>query len=115
MVKLPVITSKIKIAIFLIFLVVSLQALVRYMLDNDSKRESIVLWLLRKQEVVSLVGEKEVAKLKEKISLQASPEKPSYEKYTFHIVGSRGAVLVSVIVNSRGSYELDKLVKLEKK
>ncbi|WP_422449021.1 MULTISPECIES: hypothetical protein [unclassified Endozoicomonas] len=90
MVKLPVITGKVKIVIVLFLLVAGFQALVRYSLDNDPKRESIQLWVLSKQEVMRLVGENAAAKLKEKISVHASPEKSAYEKYTFHIIGSRG-------------------------
>lgn len=106
------VNRKAKVVIFLIVVTITFQALVKYKLDNDPKREEVEAWLFSKVEIASLVGERKVVKLNEKTHVYASSEIPAYERYTFHIIGSKGAVLVSVLVRPGKNYELDRLVIL---
>ena len=90
-----------------------MQICIKFIFNRDTKRADIEVWLSEQADVMAITGDNITYRLKKRIDVQATPDKPAYSLYTFILAGSSGDAAVIVIAENNGAvFQLKTLRKI---
>lgn len=90
-----------------------MQVVVKHVAESDSELPKIESWLSEQHEVLTLVGSSISYDLKSRVSVEETPEKPAFSRYSMILSGKDGKALVVVVVpQGHGEYRITSIKPL---